>query len=85
MHILSNIFNERAEGYPDCFNRLGKKGVIPKDLAERLTLAARLRNLLIHRYWEIIDEKVYENAKKGLKDFEEYVSYIREFIEKHDD
>jgi len=82
IHILANVFNERAIGYPDCFSRLGLKGVIPEELARRLVLAARLRNLLIHRYREIIDEKVYESSKKGLKDFEEYISYIRKFIEK---
>ena len=50
IHILANVFSEKAIGYPDCFSRLGLKGVIPEELARRLVLAARLRNLLIHRY-----------------------------------
>ncbi|RLE93255.1 MAG: hypothetical protein DRN04_07630 [Thermoprotei archaeon] len=31
IHILANIFSEKAIGYPDCFSRLGLKGVIPEN------------------------------------------------------
>jgi len=44
---------------------------------ERLSSAARLRNLLVHRYWMIVDEKVYESVKCGLKDFERFILYIK--------
>jgi uncharacterized protein YutE (UPF0331/DUF86 family)/predicted nucleotidyltransferase len=77
MHILLNSFNERAEGYSDCFTRLGDKDVISRELAERLSSAARLRNLLVHRYWAIVDEKVYRSVREGLVDF---ISYVRKFL-----
>jgi len=84
MHLLLSVFNERAEGFPECFARLGVKGVIPGDLASRLSSAARLRNLLVHRYWVIVDEKVYESVKRELKDFEGFTLRVREFLEKRD-
>jgi len=77
MHILSEVFDERAEGFPECFTRLGVKRVIPRELAERLASAARLRNLLVYRYWEIVDEKVYEAVGRGLRGFEELIVYVR--------
>ncbi|MBS7637391.1 DUF86 domain-containing protein [Candidatus Bathyarchaeota archaeon] len=77
MRILLSVYHETAEGFPECFMRLGSKGVLPGDLASKLASAARLRNLLVHRYWTIMDEKVYESIKKGLKDFEEFVTYVR--------
>jgi uncharacterized protein YutE (UPF0331/DUF86 family)/predicted nucleotidyltransferase len=77
MHILLNSFNERAEGHSDCFTRLGDKDVISRELAERLSSAARLRNLLVHRYWAIVDEKVYRSVREGLIDF---ISYVRKFL-----
>jgi uncharacterized protein YutE (UPF0331/DUF86 family) len=80
MHILLGVFNERVEGFPECFTRLGAKGIIPSDLASGLSSAARLRNLLVHRYWVIIDERVYESAKDGLKDFEDFTTHIRKFL-----
>jgi uncharacterized protein YutE (UPF0331/DUF86 family) len=69
VRILSSFYNEVAEGFPQCFARLGAKGVLPEDLASRLASAARLRNLLVRRYWAISDERVYESVKNGLRDF----------------
>lgn len=77
VRILYDVFNERAEGFPDCFARLGARGVIPEDLAEKLASAARLRNLLVHRYWDILDERVYQSVERGLRDFQDFISYVR--------
>ena len=82
MHILSSMYQEYPEGYPACFLTMAKKGLIPRDLGERLARAARLRNLLVHRYWEIDDEKVYEAVKRGFKDFIEFVKIIERLIMK---
>jgi len=82
MHILLSVFNERAEGFPECFARLGIKGVIPEDLASGLASAARLRNLLVHRYWVIDDEKVYKSVKEGLRDFNVYILHVKGFLER---
>jgi len=73
-------YDVSARGFPECFGRLGGKGVIPGDLASKLSSAARLRNLLVHRYWVINDEKVYESVKKGVKDFEVFVVHVRGFL-----
>ncbi len=50
-------------------------------LAHRLALAARLRNLLVHRYWAISDVRVYESVREGLNDFESYIRYVRLLLE----
>ena len=80
IHMLSKLYGETAEGYPDCFTRLGRRGIISMELASRLASAARLRNLLVHRYWVILDEKVYESVKKGLSDFMEFIRAVREAL-----
>ncbi|MCD6248374.1 MAG: DUF86 domain-containing protein [Hadesarchaea archaeon] len=79
LHILLRVHGEEAEGYPDSFLRLGAKHVIPQELATKLASAARLRNLLVHRYWEIEDEKVYASVERGLKDFEDFINRINNF------
>ncbi|MGQ9624989.1 MAG: DUF86 domain-containing protein [Candidatus Bathycorpusculaceae bacterium] len=81
VQILLGVFDERAEGFPECFARLSVKGVIPEDLGYRLASAARLRNLLVHRYWVIEDEKVFESVKRGLGDFKEFIEHLRRFLE----
>lgn len=80
LHILVGSFDERAEGFPECFARLAVKGVIPEALALRMSSAARLRNLLVHRYCVISDEKVYESVGEGLEDFKVFIRHIREFL-----
>jgi uncharacterized protein YutE (UPF0331/DUF86 family) len=55
--------------------------MIPEDLSHKLASAARLRNLLVHRYWTIDDEKVYISVKKGIEDFKTFLSIIRKFLE----
>lgn len=82
MRVLLSVYNETAEGFPECFMRLGLKGILPEDLASKLASVARLRNLLVHRYWTIVDEKVYESVKKGLKDFEDFITHVRKFLER---
>ncbi|MEM4805984.1 MAG: DUF86 domain-containing protein [Thermofilaceae archaeon] len=82
VRLLLRVYGETAEGYPECFTRLASKGVLPESLALRLASAARLRNLLVHRYWDIDDEKVYESAKEGLGDFEGFIDAVRRFLER---
>jgi len=81
VRILLSLYNESVESYAQCFHRMAVKGVIPGDLAHRLALAARLRNLLVHRYWAISDAKVYESVREGLSDFESYIRYVRLLLE----
>ncbi|MEM0041831.1 MAG: DUF86 domain-containing protein [Candidatus Korarchaeum sp.] len=80
LRILLSFYNETAEGFPHCFERLGSRGVLMEELASRLASAARLRNLLVHRYWSISDERVYESVKKGLGDFEDFIAQVRSFL-----
>jgi len=82
LHILINMYNEKPEGFPECFTRLGSRNLISKELAAKLSSAARLRNLIVHRYWVIRDDIVYESVKSGIRDFEEFTSKVRSLLEK---
>jgi uncharacterized protein YutE (UPF0331/DUF86 family) len=81
VHLLAEGFDERAESYPGCLARLGELGIVPRDLAARLAAAARLRNLLVHRYWAIDDRRVYESVREGLRGFEEFAKLVRKVLE----
>ncbi len=84
MHVLITVYREYPEGYPSCFILMSRKGLISNELGEKLAAAARLRNLLIHRYWEIDDRKVYNEAKKGLRDFIEFTDLIERWLKDGD-
>jgi uncharacterized protein YutE (UPF0331/DUF86 family) len=81
VRVLISLYNESIESYAQCFYRVAAKGFIPGDLAHRLASAARLRNLLVHRYWAISDRRVYESVREGLRDFENYIRYVKLLLE----
>ena len=79
-HILTRIIGQVPRGYPDCFEKLSDAKIIMKGLGEKLKRAASLRNIIIHKYWEIDDRKVFESAKENIGDFEEFLRQINKFI-----
>jgi len=70
------------KSYADCFKTLAELGVVEKDLAERLARMARFRNVLVHRYWRIDDELVFEIMKNNTKDLEEFVRAVGEYVKR---
>ncbi len=82
IHLLRKLYGIEAEGYPQCFLKLGRLGLIPASLAQRLAGAARLCNLLVHRYWEVDDKRLLEAVRRGLRDFEEFARIVEEAVEK---
>jgi len=41
---------------------------------------ASLRNILIHKYWEIDDRKVFQSAKENMGDLEEFLRQIMSYL-----
>lgn len=56
----------------DAFTKLERKKIISKGLCERLKDMKRFRNVLVHRYVEVNDEKVYDLIENNLDDFEKF-------------
>lgn len=55
-------------------------GVFPPELVEKLRGMKRLRNILVHRYEEIIDEKVFGVLENNLGDFVEFKNETRRVL-----
>jgi len=72
-HLLAKTKGIACEGYVDCIMKTGKAGIITTSLSDKLRQLADLRNNLIHRYWIIDDEQLYNQTldNKG---------YIRDFV-----
>jgi uncharacterized protein YutE (UPF0331/DUF86 family) len=81
-HLLARITGQVPKGYPDCFEKLSAAKIITKELSEKLTKAASLRNILIHKYWEIDNRKVFRSTKENIGDFELFLRQVNEFIRK---
>ena len=64
----------------DFCNYASDAKIITGKLGDKLKKVASLRNILIHKYWEIDDRKVLKSAKENIGDFEEFLRQINEFI-----
>jgi len=75
-HILAKEHLGVPDSYSDCFKMLGDRGIISRELAEKLITMAKFRNLLVHLYWKVEDEKIHEILQSELEDFEEFIKQI---------
>jgi uncharacterized protein YutE (UPF0331/DUF86 family)/predicted nucleotidyltransferase len=80
-HIISMKAFRRAEKYSDMFRVLREEGVLGERLTQRLEDMARFRNLLVHRYGEIDDERVLEIIQHNLGDIVEFEKQIQRFVD----
>ena len=73
---IATLGGDAPTAYAECFEKLAAHGVIDSALAERLKAMARFRNLLLHRYWEVDDQRVLTIARNDLSDLERFVGAL---------
>lgn len=59
--------------------------MIARDLAKRMGLVSRFRNLVVHGYHKIDFSKLYYDYKEDLKDLRVFANQIYEFLQKQND
>jgi uncharacterized protein YutE (UPF0331/DUF86 family) len=82
-HMLARVNGIACMGYVDCIVKAGENGIITPNLANKLRRLADLRNSLIHRYWIIRDEELFNICKENIKDFEEFIAQTDNFMIKY--
>ncbi len=82
-HVISGEGWERAETYSEMFTRLSENEVIGNELKDRLQNMAGFRNLLVHRYGEIDDERMWRILSERLDDISKFVENIEELLREH--
>ena len=75
-HVNARMLQRVPEEYAECFELLGKAGVLPEDLARRLQAMARFRNLLVHMYWRVDNGMVHSLLQTSLDDLRQFVRAI---------
>jgi uncharacterized protein YutE (UPF0331/DUF86 family) len=79
-HVSAKRLQKVPEEYAECFQKLRDAGVIPFDLSERLQKMARFRNLLVHVYWKINYEQVYDVIQGHLGDLRDFAAAIARLL-----
>ncbi len=76
-HVISSEGYPPPGSYADVFRVLRDEGVVEKDLAERLMAMARFRNVLVHAYAEVDEDRVLEILRTNLGDLDAFVATLR--------
>lgn len=75
-HIVAKESIGVPESYSDCFKILKNNEIISDVLSKELSNLAKFRNLLVHLYWKVDDEKVYELLQMKLDDIGRFIQQI---------
>jgi uncharacterized protein YutE (UPF0331/DUF86 family) len=75
-HITAKRLRKVPEEYAACFGMLGDAGIISPELTMRLQQMARFRNLLVHLYWKIDYEQVYDVVQNNLGDLRQFQAAV---------
>jgi len=76
--VISSENLKKPDTYREIIEVLGKEGIIPQDLAERLAPAASLRNVLVHMYSEVDVDRICEFLSGDLQDISLFAKYVAE-------
>ncbi|RLI98408.1 MAG: hypothetical protein DRP00_02035 [Candidatus Aenigmatarchaeota archaeon] len=86
LDICDMIFSGLELGIPtgeeDIIERIRKERVISEKTARKLKGMRSVRNILVHRYPYVDDERIFKNLKEELKDFDTFIGEILKFLKK---
>jgi uncharacterized protein YutE (UPF0331/DUF86 family) len=77
-HVISSEGFEAPGSYADIFRVLVDEGLIEPELADRLMAMARFRNVLVHLYADVDEERVLRILRESLTDLDQFVGILRE-------
>jgi len=78
-HIVAKLAKRIPKDYADCFKILNEIGLIKdQEFVYRLMNMARFRNILVHFYWKVEDERLFKILKENLKDIEIFLEIIKQ-------
>jgi uncharacterized protein YutE (UPF0331/DUF86 family) len=82
-HLISMNKLRAPEDYSDTFRIIGELGMFSKDFIKKLIEMARFRNRIVHIYWSVDDEIIYDIICEDLEDIETFVDKFTHFLEKN--
>lgn len=77
-HVISSEGYEPPGSYADIFRVLRDEGLLEGELAERLMAMARFRNLLVHAYADVDEERVLRILHTSLSDLDRFVEILKQ-------
>lgn len=79
-HIIASEGWRAPRSSADAFAVLNEREIIPDDFLPVAQQMVKFRNRLVHLYWEVDEEQVYDILQTRLDDFDRFESYVRKLI-----
>ena len=83
-HLIARLGLRPPADYADVFRVMGEAQLLPADLIDQMMDMARFRNLLVHVYWAIDHEKVYDSLRSRLATLEAVASHISRWVKQQE-
>jgi len=80
-HVISAYDLERPEEQRDVFLILGRAGYFEPAYAEVMTTLVSFRNRLVHLYWDIDIERLYQYLQEDVGLLEQFRDWLLQLIE----
>lgn len=79
-HLIARLGLRAPSEYADVFQALGEAQILPWDLVQQMKDMARFRNLLVHVYWAIDHERVYDSLRIRLETLDGFARHIGRWL-----
>ena len=79
-HILSGRFGVYSDTYEDTLQQLRDKGVVSRDLFQRIKGLGGFRNILVHDYLKVDLTELQRNLLKAFEVFPAFSSEIQQWL-----
>ncbi len=79
-HVSARRLKRVPDDYAGCFAGLADGGLISPDLSVRLQQMARFRNLLVHVYWHVDYNRVFDLIEHDLDDLRAFAQAIAALV-----
>lgn len=81
LHILREGLKVKAvEGYVEIIRKLIENSIISEAVGGEIEKLVRLRNLIVHRYWEVDDSRIYKEARGGLQVVKKFIEEVEAYV-----
>jgi uncharacterized protein YutE (UPF0331/DUF86 family) len=79
-HIIAKNAYRTPEDYADTFKVLEERGAFDAEFTSVLALMARFRNRLVHIYWEVDNNELYQILQTRLEDVRTFLRRFGNFL-----
>jgi uncharacterized protein YutE (UPF0331/DUF86 family) len=80
-HIIARQNWRAPKSHADSFAVLAENGVISPEFLGTARRMVGMRNRLVHLYWEVDDDTVYQTLQNNLGDFERFKAAVYTYLQ----